>query len=169
MVKMKFKDFEFPDNPLFIETAMAQSVRENLMLSGDFIVSCNAEKATVIKADGCFWGEKAADASLKLKVLMKNREAGWLFLPDGSCFNAFMASLEIKEDAKKNCVSYNISFIEKCTAKRSKYNFYFTYAQDDENMFDIAHRCDKSIEDLMKLNDFSNPFSVKNGDKVVLQ
>lgn len=169
MIKMKFKDFEFPNNPLFIKTEMAQKISESLILSGESTVCSTAEKATVIQADGCFWGDDGADASLKLKMLMKSRKPGWLFLPDGSCFNAFLSSLDIKEDAKKSCISYSVSFIEKCPNKKGGYDFGFTYAQENENMFDIAFRCDKSIEMLMKLNDFSNPFSVKKGDKVVLQ
>ena len=169
MVKMKFKDFEFPNNPLFIKTEMAQRINESPVLSGESRVFSIADKATVIKADGCFWGEEGEAASLKLKILMKSRKSGWLFLPDGSCFNAYLSSLDIQEDAKKNAVSYSISFIEKCPNKQGEYHFGFTYAKENENMFDIAFRCDKSIENLMKLNDFSNPFSVKKGDKVVLQ
>lgn len=119
MIKMKFKDFEFPNNPLFIKTEMAQNIRESLILSGESTVFSTAEKATVIKADGCFWGDDGADASLKLKILMKSRKPGWLFLPDGSCFNAFLSSLDMKEDAKKSCISYSISFIEKCPKKKT--------------------------------------------------
>ena len=169
MIKMKFKDFEFPSNPFFVKTEMAQRIKESPVLSGEACVFSIADRATVIKADGCFWGEEAEEASLKLKILMKSRKAGWLFLPDGSCFNVYLSSIDIKEDAKKNSVSYSISFIERSSSKQEEYNFGFTYAKENVNMFDIAFRCDKSIENLMKLNDFSNPFSVKKGDKVVLQ
>ncbi|MDE6110735.1 MAG: hypothetical protein K2F65_02340, partial [Eubacterium sp.] len=85
------------------------------------------------------------------------------------CCNAYLSSLDIKEDAKKSCISYSISFIEKNSGKQSEYDFGFTYAEDNENMFDIAFRCNQSIERLMELNNFANPFSVKKGDKVVLQ
>lgn len=169
MVKMKFKDFEFPNNPLFIKTEMAQRINERSVLSGESKVFPVSDRAAVIKADGCFWGEDGSDASLKLKILMKSRKPGWLFLPDGSCCNVYLSSLDIQEDAKKSCISYSISFIEKCNGKKSEYDFGFTYAEENETMFDIAFRCDKSIERLMELNDFSTPFSVKKGDKVVLQ
>lgn len=169
MVKMKFKDFEFPSNPLFIKTEMANKINKRSVLSGEskaFYISGNS---AVIKADGCFWGKDGADASLRLKAMMESRKAGWLFLPDGSCFNAYMFLLDIKEDAKKSCISHSISFVEKSHCRNDEYNFGFTYADDNENMFDIAFRCDISIEKLMELNDFSNPFSVKKGDRVVLQ
>lgn len=169
MVKMKFKDFEFPNNPLFIKTEMSHRIIENPIINGESAVFSVSEKAAVIKADGCFWDKDGADASFKLKTMIKSRKPGWLFLPDGSCYNAFLFSLDIREDAKKNCVSYSIAFIENYPNKKNEYNFGFTFAEDNENMFDIAFRCDKSIESLMKLNDFSSPFSVKKGDKVVLQ
>lgn len=169
MVRMKFKDFEFPNNPLFIKTEMEQHMRESSVLSGESRVFRISDRATVIKADGCFWGENGADAAFRLKILMKSKKPGWLFLPDGGCCNVYLSSLNITEDAKKSCVSYSISFIEKSPAKRGNYHFGFTYAEEDENMFDIAFRCDKSVEKLMEINDFSNPFSVKKGDKVVLQ
>ncbi|MDE5996348.1 MAG: hypothetical protein K2G56_05455 [Eubacterium sp.] len=169
MIKMKFEDFEFPNNPLFIKTEMAQRMNERCVLNGKSKIFPVSDRATVIKADGCFWGEDGADASFKLKILMKSRKAGWLFLPDGSCYNAYLSSLDIQEDAKKSCISYSISFIEKSNDKKSEYPFEFTYAEENETMFDIAFRCDKSIERLMELNDFSNPFSVQKGDKVVLQ
>ncbi|MDE5605267.1 MAG: hypothetical protein K2I73_06780 [Eubacterium sp.] len=169
MMKMKFKDFEFPSNPLFVKTEMAQRLNESSVINGECNVFSIADRATVIKADGCFWGEDGADASLKLKILMKSRKPGWLFLPDGSCYNAYLSSLDLKEDAKKNAVSYSLSFIEKCPAKSGSYAFAFTYAEENENLFDIAFRCDKKIEDIMRLNDFANPFAVQKGDKVVLQ
>lgn len=169
MMKMKFKDFEFPSNPLFVKTEMAQRINESPVISGESHVFRIADRATVIKADGCFWGEDGADASLKLKILMKSRKPGWLFLPDGSCYNAYLSSLDIKEDAKKNAVSYSLSFLEKSPGKSGNYAFAFTYAEENENLFDIAFRCDKKIEDIMRLNDFSNPFAVQKGDKVVLQ
>ena len=169
MVKMKFKDFEFPNNPLFIKTELAQRIKENPVLSGKSNVYHLSERAAVITADGCFWNDDGADASFKLKMLIKSRKPGWLFLPDGSCYNAYLSSVDIKEDAKKSCISYSISFVEKCPVKNSEYDFGFTYAEENENMYDIAFRCDKSIEKLMEINSFPNPFSVKKGDKVVIQ
>ncbi len=47
MVKMKFKDFEFPNNPLFIKTELAQRIKENPVLSGKSNVYHLSERAAV--------------------------------------------------------------------------------------------------------------------------
>lgn len=168
-MKMKFKDFEFPSNPTVIKTELSNNVRENPLFGSDSAVYSVSRNAAVISGEGSLWGEERFTASALLKKLHSGSEAGWLFLPDGSCCNAFFTSLTLTEDAKRGCISYSFSFTENCLHKKEEYDFGFTVALENENMFDIAHRCGVAIETLMRLNDFKTPFSVKEGDKVVLQ
>lgn len=168
-MKMRFKDFEFPSNPAVIKTELSANVRENSLFESDSAVYNISRNAAVISGKGCFWGEERFTASALLKKLQSSSDAGWLFLPDGSCFNAFFTALTVEEDAKKDCVFYSFSFTENCLHKKEEYDFGFTLAQENENMFDIAHRCGVPIETLMRLNDFKTPFSIKAGDRVVLK
>ena len=168
-VKMKFKDFEFPSNPAVIKTKLSANVRENPLFQSDSAVYHISRNAAVISGEGSFWGEERFTASVLLKRLQSSSSSGWLFLPDGSCFNAFFTSLTIEEDAKKGCVSYSFSFTENCAHVQEEYDFGFTLARENENMFDIAYRCDVPVETLMRLNDFKTPFSVKEGDRVTLK
>lgn len=168
-VKMRFKDFEFPSNPAVIKTELSANVRENPLFQRDSAVYNVSRNAAVISGNGSFWGEERFTASALLKKLQNSSSAGWLFLPDGSCFNAFFTALTIEEDAKRGCVSYSFSFTENCSHRKEEYDFGFTLALENENMFDIAHRCGVAVETLMRLNDFKTPFSVKAGDKVVLK
>ena len=168
-VKMKFKDFEFPSNPAVIRTKLSSNVRENPLFQRDSAVYNISRNATVISGEGSFWGEERFTASALLKKLRSSNSSGWLFLPDGSCYNAFFTSLTVEENAKKGCVSYSFSFTENCAHVKEEYDFGFTLALENENMFDIAHRCGVAVETLMRLNDFKTPFSVKEGDKVVLR
>lgn len=168
-IKMKFKDFEFPSNPAVIKTQLSANVREAPLFDSDSAVYNVSRNAAVISGEGSLWGEERFTASALLKRLQKSSEAGWLFLPDGSCYNAFFTSLTIEEDAKKGCVFYAFSFTENCSHTKEKYDFGFTLAKAGENMFDIAHRCGVPIEALMRLNDIRTPFDVKEGDKVVLE
>ena len=168
-MKMRFKDFEFPFNPTVIKTQLSGNVRENALFDSDSAVYGVSRNAAVISGEGSFWGEERFSASALLKKLQSSRGSGWLFLPDGSCCNAFFTSLTLTEDAKRGCISYSFSFTENCLHKKDEYDFGFTVAKENENMFDIAHRCGVPIERLMRLNDFKTPFSVKAGDKVVLK
>lgn len=169
MIKMKFKDFEFPANPAVIKTELSENISEKPIFDNGSAVYNISHNAARICCIGSFWGDERSMFAQQLKMLHDSSTAGWLFLPDGSCWRAFLSELVFTDDAKKNCVSYSVSFIEENSSKADQYDFGFTYALENENMFDIAFRCGKSIEALMQLNDYENPFCVKNGDKVVLK
>lgn len=166
MIKMKFKDYEFPCNPTAVKTEFSENIKENPLFGKSSAVYCISHNAAVITCEGSVWGESAGEFISRLHILRSSKNPGWLFLPDGNCFNAFLSAVSFLEDAKKNCVSYKITFVENCSEKDDEYNFGFTYAKKGENMFDIAFRCGKTIDALMAANDFENPFSVKEGKKV---
>lgn len=167
--KMKFKDFEFDVNPEKIKTEHSSNISQNPLFGSDSAVYNISRNASVISGEGSFWGEGAAEFSRELKRIREEPDAGWLFLPDGSCFNAFFSFLSITEEAKKDCVSYSFTFTENCNHRKSSYDFGFTYAESGENMFDVAYRSGVSIEKLMELNNFKTPFDIKEGDRVVLK
>ncbi len=169
MIKLKFKAFEFPANPALIKTELSENIHEEPVF-GSSSAGCNiSHNAARICCSGSFWGDDRRALAQQLRILRDSAAPGWLFLPDGSCFYAFLSELVLTDDAKKSCVSYTVSFIEENSGKSSLYDFGFTYAQENENMFDIAFRCKKPVEELMRLNAFENPFSVRCGDKVVLK
>lgn len=169
MIKMKFKDFEFPANPSVIRTELSENICEIPIFDNGSAVYNVSHNAARICCTGSFWGDERSVFAQQLKILRDSGTAGWLFLPDSSCWFVFLSELVLTDDAKKNCVSYSVSFIEKNGNKSSEYDFGFTYAMENENMFDIAYRCGTSVEELMRLNDYENPFCVQNGEKVVLK
>lgn len=169
MIKMKFGDFEFPCNPRSVKTEVSKNLKQQVLIENEGAVFHISHNAAVIKCEGSFWGEGREKFADSLKILCRRAEHGWLFLPDGSCYDAYLASVSFDEDARRDCISYSAVFIENESGKKSGYDFGFTYAENGENMFDIAHRCGKSIESLMALNDFATPFSVSQGDRVVLK
>ena len=168
-MKMRYKDFEFPSNPAVIKTELSNNVREDPLFGRDSAVYNVSRNAAVISGEGSLWDTDRITVATELKQLHKRGGAGWLFLPDGSCYNAFFTLLTISEDAKKGCITYAFSFTENCDHTETEYDFGYTYAKENENMFDIAFRCNTQIEKLMGLNDFETPFSVNAGDRVVLK
>lgn len=169
MIRMSYKDVEFLSNPEVINISLSANISEKPLLNSDSAVNNVSRNAVVISGSGCFWGKAALSAARELKSLQRSSSSGWLFLPDGSCYDAFFSSLTIKEEAQKDCVSYSFSFIENCNHTSAEYDFGFTYAEEGENMFDIAHRCSVKIEKLMQLNNFKTPFCINAGDRVVLK
>lgn len=169
LMKMKYKDFEFPLNPSVIKVKHSRNISENPILDSDSAVYNISKNASVISGEGCFFGEKAFQYASELERLSKSSSSGWLFTPNGNCFNAYFKELTIKSDAKRNEVFYAFTFIENCNHKKNQRNIDFVYAREDENLFDIAYRCDVPIETLLELNNRKNPFDISVGDKVVLK
>jgi len=145
------------------------NISETALAESSSAVENISRNAAVIKGEGEFYGESAAEKAAALEALYKSSEPGWLFLPDGGCYDAYFKDLTVKTDAKRSCIFYSFSFIENCSGKKAEYDFEVTYAQQGENMFDIAFRCKTAVETLMRLNDYKNPFAVCAGDRVVLK
>ncbi len=169
LMKMKYKDFEFPLNPSVIKVKHSRNITENPIIDSDSAVYNISKNASVISGEGSFFGEKAFHYASELERLSKSNSSGWLFTPNGGCFNAYLKEVTIKSDAKRNEVFYTFTFIENCNHKKNQKDIEFVYARKDENLFDIAHRCDVPIEKLLELNNRKNPFDISAGDKVVLR
>ncbi len=168
-MNMKFKNFEFPANPETVSVDYSDNIREFPLFDSDSAVCRVSRNAAQIRCGGAFWGEDRLVLAQELKGLFRDCSSGWLFLPDGECFDAFLVSLSVTETAKKGCVSYSMVFRENCSHKKSTAQLDCTYAQENENMFDIAYRCGARVETLMELNEYKTPFSVQAGDRVMLK
>lgn len=169
LMKMKYKDFEFPLNPSVIKVKHSRNISEKSLFDSDSAVYNISKNASVISGEGSFFGEKAFEYAGELEKINKESSSGWLFLPNGSCFDAYFKELTIKSDAKKNDVFYTFTFIENCNHKKNEREIEFVYAKEGENLFDVAYRCGISLETILELNNFKNPFDISVGDKVVLK
>lgn len=165
---MRYKGFEFPMNPSVIETKYSGNIKETPLLESDSAVEAASINAAVISGEGSFFGEDAFAFAAELERLSASAESGWLFLPGGGCFDAYLKELTVKTDAKKNEVFYTFKFIENCSHRKNELRLDFVTARDGENLFDIAYRCKAPLEKIMELNDFKSPFDIKAGDKVML-
>lgn len=169
LMKMKYKAFEFQANPSLIEVSKSKKINERPLLDAGSAVREISKNAAVISVQGRFYGENAQTLAYELEILNDEKGPGWLFLPNGDCFDAYFKSLNLKMDASKNSVYYSAVFVENENHKLYKSEFPYTVALDHENAFDIAERCGVSVESIMQHNDIKTPFDIKKGDKVVLK
>lgn len=167
--KMHFKNFCFEINPAFIEIMHNRNIDCQPLLNGISSVKNGSVLPVEIQGRGYFFGERASEHASVLEMLHKKEEPGWLYLPSGQAYYAFLKKLSISFDALKNRYNYSFLFIENVNGKRPVRLFDFTVAGENENMFEIAKRCRISVERLMELNNYKNPFEVKAGDRVVLK
>lgn len=166
---MRYKNFVFETNPAKISITNSRNINEKPLFNIDSAVSNISRNAVVITGSGSVYGENAFEFAAELKRLSFSSESGWLFLPNGESYDVFFRELSVEIDSKKSGIYYTFCFVENCNHKKEKFNFDFTYAKKDENMFDIAYRCNKSVETLMRINNYKNPFDISEGDRVVLE
>lgn len=167
--KMRFKGFSFDVNPNFIEISHKRIISEKTLINGISRVNSGALCPAEITGKGCFYGDAAPEKLAVLEALHKKGGAGWLYLPQGSAYKVYFKELTFSFNADKNRYDYSFVFIECTNSKKSAFDFSYTLADDGENLFQIAGRCNVPVERLMALNDFATPFSVNSGDRVVLK
>ena len=169
LLNMKYKDFVFPSNPSRLEVINSKNIAQKPLVNGDFNTDELSKEACVIKAQGAFYGADAYSKAQSLARLFEENGAGWLFLPSSRCLRAYFKTLSLSESADKSSISYEISFVEKSSGRSESFPFGYTFAQQNENAFDIAARCGISIEDLMDCNNIQTPFDIEEGDRIWLK
>jgi len=167
--KMRFKNFCFKSNPAFLEITHNRMVHNQPLLNGKSRVENGAVLPAEIQGKGCLFGSRAAEDAAVLEMLHKKAEPGWLYLPCGQAYHAYLKKLSVSFDAERNRYDYSFLFVENVNEKQPVRPLDFTLAGENENMFEIAQRCGISVERLMALNDYKTPFEVQAGDRVVLK
>ncbi len=167
-MKLKYKDFEFLQNPQKISVKKSKSIALKPIPGLGTAAQEICGDAAVIKISGRFYGQEGEAAVKKLYALQSQKHAGALFLPGGDYFNAFFISFEATRNATENYISYSAQFTEAQTGKSADLICKSTVARENENAFEIAARCGVSVEDIMRLNCFKTPFDVPLGARVII-
>lgn len=168
-MKMKFGEFIFPSNPCELEVALSANVSIKPIFGKSSKTDSISVNPLIVRGSGVFYGDEAENTCLYLQHMLRLREAYPLFLPSYSGFNAYLTEFTYKKNAGAEYASYSFVFTERCSDKAEKRSFCFTQAQEGENAFVIAARCNVSVNDIMRLNDFMTPFDIKAGERVMLR
>lgn len=168
-IKMRYKDFEFPQNPTQIKITRTKNINESPLFDVGSAVEEVSRNAAQITVSGKILGEESFALLSRLQMLQEQRGAGTLFLPGGEYFDAYFEKLETVRNASLNLVEYTAVFRENESHRKPEIDFGFTYAQAGENAFDIANRCSVTVESIMQANDFMSPFDITEGSRVVLK
>lgn len=166
MIKFKYKDLEFLQNPASISVEKSKDISERSLPSAGSAVEEIAKKAAKIIVSGRFFGTEKEEIAAKLAALYDDPGAGPLMLPDGAFFSAYFSFLRIKRNASENSIDYEMEFTEETNSKEYKKMRCFVFAQSGQNCFDIAAANNVMIEDIMELNGFKTPFDVTEGQRV---
>lgn len=165
---MKYKDFEFPTNPSKIEVQAERNISVKPSLNRKWVNQNVSENPVKITGSGIFYGDSAQTICNELQRLVSEESSGWLFAPTIEPVKAFFESFTYSKDTSKNRLDYSFIFKEDMRGRNAKHHFSFTYADENENAFDIANRTGVSVNKIMEINDFSSPFEIEQGSKVRL-
>lgn len=168
-MKLKYKNFEFPSNPEKIEMLSSTNCSSNAVLDKNSVVQNVSVNPVIVKGSGEFYGSIGEETAAFLQNMLRDKRSGWLMLPFSMSVKAFFTAFEFRKNSSKNAVLYSFEFTEDCSDRMAEREYKYTFAKTDENAFEIANRCDVSVNDIMCFNDFKTPFDIKEGDRVVLR
>lgn len=166
-MKLKYKDFEFPVNPGSINISSSTNCRSKSVFGKNSVTENVSVNPVTVTGDGEFFD--GTEVCAELQNMLKDKSSGWLYIPSAAPVKAFFTEFKFSKSNKKNSVAYSFKFTEDCTDRSARINFRFTIAEEGENAFEIANRCNASVNDIMSLNDIKSPFDINAGDRVVLR
>ncbi|MDE5964006.1 MAG: LysM peptidoglycan-binding domain-containing protein [Eubacterium sp.] len=167
-MKMKFKDFTFPSNPKEIKINISSNIQSKGVYGGSSTTENVSVNPIIISGKGEFFDDNAEELCLYLQHMLRDKTAGELMLPSSAGLNAFLTEFTYSKNCRKGSTEYYFVFTESCNKTNNKRKTNYTIAEKNENAFEIAGRCNISVSDIMSLNDFQTPFSINEGDRVVL-
>lgn len=168
-IKMSYKGFCFDANPETVKCEMSKKVSVVRIPFARGEVKETGEMPVTVSGRGKFCGKDAREKAQGLLAVFKRSGSAFLFLPVLSPVKAFFTELVFSVNAAEECIEYSFAFTEDKNAKKGLFDFGYTVAQSGENLFEIANRTDTRIESIIGLNDFEDPFSVREGDRVWLK
>lgn len=168
MTKMRYKNFVFNVNPSDIKLSFKKNIAKADVMCSNQVCSEVGENAAVISGKGCFIGDDAEKKAFELMRIYNKQGADFLFTPYSSPVLAIFSCLDLSYSSDSRRVEYSFEFTEQGKRKAQSFEFGYTYAEEGENLFDIADRAQISVDKIVELNDFCGVFSVKEGDKVWL-
>lgn len=168
LIRMSYKDFTFMVNPNTLKLSHSKSVASRLLPIG---TSRNKEVNTnpiIISGTGYFAGKNARKYIRNLSKIFNEKGSGYLFLPDSTPIRAIFKRLDICYTGASDRIEYSFEFVQEEVGKASVMDFGYTFALDGENLFDVANRTNTDIDRIFSLNEYSDLFSVNEGDKIWL-
>lgn len=165
---MKYKGFELNINPKDFTICTKKKISESVVPYDNFASDEIGKFASRVTGSGVFYGNDAVQKAHELLRLFNKKGSDYLFLPSGDTLKCYFEKLEVKYSSSYDRVEYSFGFLEDIGNQKDSYSFGYTYANDRENLFDVANRTGVKIEKLVEANDFQSIYAVSKGDKIWL-
>lgn len=165
-IKLKYKAFEFPENPAEISIDKSKNISARSLPGSGSAVEEVSRGAAVIRISGGFYGADRELSASRLCALHDEYGAGPLYLPGGEFFYAFFSALKLIRNAAECRIDYELVFTEDERYKKARAKRDCTVAAGGENAFDIAARCGCTVEHIVEKNSLKTPFDIIEGQRL---
>ncbi len=168
-IKMRFNDFVFETNPLYIEVIASRDVKVNSIYGKNSIANDICQEPIIVKGKGVLYGDDAQEKCNIMSKLLRQGLQGELHCPSLYPIKAIFTLFKYNANAQKGGIEYEFEFTQVCGEDLQNLSLDYTYAALGENAFDIAKRTNICIDDIMNLNGFESPFSIEENERVNLK
>ena len=174
-LKMRYKDFEWPNNPRTYTLSAKRQTAAHLIPMQGFAVQDLGQNCTVLKGEGEFFGPDAYRCFQALLAVFSSGGPGTLIHPSWQSASAYFTELRLSEEPRADYVAYSFTFCEggtvelltgrwatgEAAAKR------YHVMQNGENVWTIAEQYALSVSELLALNpEIAKPNAMSAGQRV---
>ncbi|MBQ7740589.1 MAG: DNA circularization N-terminal domain-containing protein [Eubacterium sp.] len=166
---MSFRGVDFVASPYETGIKMSKSITNTKIPFSKEKTEELCENSRVITGRGRFVGENASAKANELCAVFKTKGSAFLFTPAFSPIKVFFTELCLNIDTDNSCVNYSFTFVEDPNSQKRYEDFNYTRVRKNENIYDVANRCNLSVDELVRLNRVRNIFSLEEGEKLWLK
>lgn len=150
LVPMRFKGFSWHHNPREITFECGRKVNEHKSPFGKAYIQDTGRKNMIVKGVGELYGTDCMEQFDRLLQLFKSGGQGVLAIPKLTPIYAIFESIKILGEPKPDVLTYSFVFREVMERKTDVKPL--SYVAENETLWDISHKFDISIDELVALN-----------------
>lgn len=179
MLKMRYKDFTWPNNPKTYTISCERQTAVHKIPMGMFAVQDMGRTCMVLRGEGEFYGADAYGSYLALLAVFESGGAGALLHPVWQSAGAWFTQLRLTQEPREDYVAYSFEFCEAApaeivqgTAVRGAADAARRYylVQSGQTLWHVCSSCGLTMQQLLALNpQIANPNDVQSGERVRIQ
>ena len=150
LVPMRFKGFSWHHNPREITFECGRKVNEHKSPFGKAYIQDTGRNNMIVKGVGELYGTDCMEQFNSLLQLFKSGGQGVLAIPKLTPIYAIFESIKILGEPKPDVLTYSFVFREVMERKTDAKPL--SYVAENETLWDISHKFDVSIDELVSLN-----------------